>query len=278
MLTGKLNRAEHEFSRTVLRTFDDDFICRRLLAAGAVGGVGAVEFGEFLHDLLRLPAGVGHRVEAGVLIRIFFAVLGRGRGFTFSWLLCVFAVGGSRSGSASLGSVAVFLFALLVTDEVFDPLLVFVRQALGLLLVCVLLFLLLFFLCSSGFGWADEGYAAEGQLCRGADQVAGLLVGVAGQVNNDVAVTLRGDLSFRHTRGVDALTDDLDGLFQLFLGDLLIFDLGFQDDRGAAFEVEGELRGPGRRGEHNSQGYKTSKQCGEDSQHCEAASRASFFI
>ena len=221
MVTGEFDGSEHVLGRAVLGAGDDGLVSRLLHTAGAVLRVGAVEFGVLLDDVLGLPfRGVLLRIEQRTRSRVgdllVLALVGRGRGCTGRF------TGACRSGdvapgvrirvvgSAAVGSSARVVGGAGVDDgtaacrgllvsagEVFEALLLLVGQTLvtaaavlvGLLLVDLLL----------GAGVADEGDAAEHELSGRADEVAGLLVRVAGQVDDDVAVTLRRDLGFGDT-------------------------------------------------------------------------------
>ena len=124
----------------------------------------------------------------------------------------------------------------------------------------------------------DQSHASEFELGRGADQVAGLLVRVARQADDDVAVALRGDLSFGDAGGVHALADDLDSLFQLVGRHIRILDLRFEDDGGAALQVEGEFGGQGGVGPDCSRPHQGKDDRNECDQAKEPAARPRFAV
>ena len=76
-------------------------------------------------------------------------------------------------------------------------------------------------------------HQVKGHLRRGAEQLLDA-VGVvdAGELHDDAAVALAGDLRVEHARSVDAATDDLDGLLH-----------GSRRARGHGDRVGGEHQG-----------------------------------
>ena len=100
---------------------------------------------------------------------------------------------------------------------------------------------------------ADEGgrgltrveHGAQLQLRGCLDPLAGLLVGRAGDLDDDVLAALRRHIGLADAGGVDALADDRDGLVHLLgRGRRTVGGLRLEDDLRAALEVERELRGP----------------------------------
>ena len=79
----------------------------------------------------------------------------------------------------------------------------------------------------------------------GLDQLTSLLIGHTGQTDDDVLRALDSNLRLGHTGAVHALADDLYGLVELIIVDLLIsLHLRGQHHLGAALQVQGKQRRP----------------------------------